>query len=324
LSWFIKAFRAEHFWPDFVQYGGLALIVDLLLVGVIFALDAQYLEASAVASERLYQRLQRLRSGQGLLAASGRSGKARFSLPMPPRLGGIGPTAWRQGLGVVRSFLPLLLLFAFGGVSIAMVLAAGSQREGESEAMVRALAAMLIGFPVLMTPTVLCDFRGDVDRMEVLKSLPIRPLWLTVGQLLSPSLLIVALQAIVVIVLQFILGRLEPLLLAVPLLALPVNLVVFGLDNLLFLLFPVRLVATSPGDFQTSGRYMVIFLAKFLCLGPIILAAVLAFLVIGLLTDSLAAALAGAWVIVFGCAIALLPLIVLAFNRFDVASDTPA
>lgn len=322
LSWFVKAFRATDFWPDFASYGGLALLVDLVLVGVVFALDAQYLEASAAASERMYQRLQRLRSGQGVLAASGLSGKARFSLPMPPRLGGVGPTVWRQWLVVVRSFLPLLLLLGLGGASIAMALA-GEHLDEEGGARVRMLAAMLVGFPVLMTPAVLCDFRGDVDRMDVLKALPIRPIWLTVGQLLAPSLLIGALQGIVTLILQGILGRIEPLLLIVPLLALPVNFVVFGLENLLFLLFPVRMVAASPGDFQTSGRYMLILFAKFLCLGPIIVAAVLTALLIGLITDSLAVALAGAWLVVLGCGIGLLPLIVLAFDRFDVANDTP-
>src|SRR5262249_10058310 len=60
LAWFVKAPRAEAFWPDFVQYGTLALLVNLVLVGIVFALDAQYLEVSAAASERHYQRLQRL------------------------------------------------------------------------------------------------------------------------------------------------------------------------------------------------------------------------------------------------------------------------
>ena len=68
---------------------------------------------------------------------------------------------------------------------------------------------------------------------------------------------------------------------------------------------------------------LLIFFAKFLCLGPIILAGTLAAVLIGLVTGSVGAALAGAWVVVLGCGIGLIPLIVLAFNRFDVATDTP-
>ena len=321
-AWFVKAFRAETLWPDFVQYGSLALLVDLVLIGVVFALDAQYLEASAAASERQYQRLQRLRSGQGALAGPSGSGKARFSLPMLPRLGGIGPTVWRQLQVVVRSFLPFLLLIGLLGVSLATVLSR-SDRSEDSLGVVAMLAGMLIGFPLLMTPAVLCDFRGDVDRMEVLKSLPIRPAWLAVGQLLAPSLVVVAVQALVAAVAMVILGRFEAILAAVPLLAVPVNFVVFGVENLLYLLFPMRMVAVSPGDFQTAGRNMLNYVAKFLCLGPITLFALLVGLPIGLVTQNVAAGLAGAWIAVLGCGIGVVPLVVLAFKRFDVARDTP-
>jgi hypothetical protein len=322
LSWFVKAFRAEQLWPEFVQYGALALLVDLSLVGVLFALDAQYLEASAAASERHYQRLQRLRSGQGVLAASSFSGKARFSIPMLPRLGGVGPTVWRQLLMALRSYVLIFLVFGLGLAGLIPLVI--SSKEGvQSSHIVATTAAMLVAFPFLLTPTVLCDFRGDVDRMEVLKALPIRPAWLALGQLLAPSLVVAVVQAAVAVVGMVILGQFEPLLAAVPFFALPVNFVFFGIENLLYLLFPMRMVATSPGDFQTSGRYMLIFFAKFLCLGPVILAALLAALIMALITDSLAAALATAWVVILTCGSALVPLVVLAFKRFDVATDTP-
>jgi hypothetical protein len=322
LLWFVKAFRAEQLWPDFVQYGALALLVDLILVGILFALDAQYLEASAAASERQYQRLQRLRSGQGVLAASSGSGKARFSLPMPPRLGGIGPVIWRQWLMVSRSFLLIFLVVGLGAMGLTPLLV-GSDHALDGSSLVRTTAGMLIGFPVFLTATVLCDFRGDVDRLDLLKTLPIRPEWLAVGQILAPSLIVCCVQAVVAGAAMVVLGRFEPLLAAVPVLAVPVNFVIFAVENLLFLLFPVRMVATSPGDFQTSGRYLLIFFAKFLCLGPIMLAGGLAAALIGLVTESLAAALAGAWIVILGCGIGLVPLVVLAFKRFDVATDTP-
>jgi hypothetical protein len=186
------------------------------------------------------------------------------------------------------------------------------------------MTGMLIGVPVFLTPMVLCDFRGDVDRMEVLKSLPIRPTWLAVGQLLAPSLVVVAVQALIAAVGMVILGRFDALLASVPVLALPVNFVIFGIENLLYLLFPMRMVAVSPGDFQTAGRNMLNFFAKFLCLGPIMVFALLVGLLIGLPTENVAAGLAGAWIVVLGGGIGIVPLVVLAFKRFDVARDTPA
>src|SRR5262249_49910452 len=160
------------------------------------------------------------------------TGRARFSLPMPPRLGGVGPTIWRHGLVVTRSYLPVLLLVGVGGMAVAMALSpAGSDNEGGWRTVM--LAGILIASPLFVTPPVLCDFRGDVDRMDVLKALPIRPIYLAIGELLAPSLLVVAVQAVAVIILQIILGRFEPLLVAVPLLALPVNFVLFAIENLL-------------------------------------------------------------------------------------------
>jgi hypothetical protein len=321
-SWFVKAFRAEQVWPDLVHYGLLALLVNLFLIAVIFALDAQYLEASAAASEKQYQRMQRLRSGQGVLAGASGS-KARFTLPMLPRLRGAGPILWRQLVTVARSYLPLILLISLLGITAPVVILSGQHGEEEGVA-AYTLAAMLLGFPVFLTPTVLCDFRGDVDRLDVLKSLPLAPTWLVLGQVLAPAIVLCLVQFVGVILLQGVLQRFEPILMTVPLLAVPVNFVLFGLENLLFLLFPVRIGPGTGSDFQTSGRYMVVFLAKFLCLAPILLMGSVTFGVIHWLTSSLAASLAGVWLVVLASGLALMPLIVFAFHRFDVARDTPA
>ena len=73
----------------------MAFVFPLELVACIFAFDAQYLEATAAASAKLYARIERLRNtgGGGLLRTPKRAGR---SLPMPPYLGGLGPIAWRQ------------------------------------------------------------------------------------------------------------------------------------------------------------------------------------------------------------------------------------
>src|SRR5262249_58060947 len=140
-------------------------------------------------------------------------------------------------LVVARSYLPLLLLLGLGGVCVSIALTA--EKRGEEAGQVAPiLAAMLLGFPVFLTPTVVCDFRVDLDRIEVLKALPIRGVWLAVGQLLAPTLVVASIQAVVVVLLQLVLGQVESLLLAVPLLALPINFILFGIENLLFLLFP--------------------------------------------------------------------------------------
>ena len=101
VSWplrsFFDAVTAEYVWPDLAQSAAVGTLVNLFLVGVIFALDAQYLEAAAATSARIYARMKRLRRG-GMGSGEGlrRGGTVRTSLPMLPWLGGIGPIAWRQ------------------------------------------------------------------------------------------------------------------------------------------------------------------------------------------------------------------------------------
>src|SRR5262249_48603639 len=165
LSWFVKAFRAQQLWPDFIQYGSLALLVDLVLVCVVLTLDSQYLEASAAASERLYQRMQRLRSGQGILAATSGSGRARFSIPMPARLGGIGTIIWHQWLIVLRSYLLIFLVLLMGAVGLMPLIM--STREGvQNSQIIWTTAGMLVGFPNFLTPTGFLYFPRALARLE--------------------------------------------------------------------------------------------------------------------------------------------------------------
>ena len=134
LRWFFDAFLATRLWPDLVESAALAALVNLALVGVVFALDAQYLEASATAS-RIYARVQRLRRG-GIGSGEGlrRGGKVRVSLPMLPWLGGIGPMVWRQLTTALRGADRLLLLLLILGTALIAPILAGARRAGESAA----------------------------------------------------------------------------------------------------------------------------------------------------------------------------------------------
>ena len=96
-QWFVNAFTADRIWPDLAQWALLALLVDGVLLGIVFALDAQYLEAAAGASERTYARLQRMRQGGSAMAVDVR-GSVHRSLPMLPWWSGSGPVMWRQAL----------------------------------------------------------------------------------------------------------------------------------------------------------------------------------------------------------------------------------
>ena len=60
LRWFYDAILAEG-WRDLLLYGTLGLLFNLVLLGVVFSLDANYLEAAAAyCSSRIYAQLRRL------------------------------------------------------------------------------------------------------------------------------------------------------------------------------------------------------------------------------------------------------------------------
>jgi hypothetical protein len=329
LRWFIHLFLVEPGdWLNLARYTGLAGGVLGVFVLLVFGLDAHYLEAAATASERIYMQLQRMRRGEvSGLRLAGESGKARWSLPAFPWWGGIGPIAWRQTLTALRSLGRLALIVCILGAILAGPLIA----QSEANANQREIMAPLITFGVLMylsllmTALVPFDFRGDLDRMEVLKALPV-PAWrLAVGQLAVPVALISLMQIVVLGVVQVVWGEVHPLLVAGMAFALPLNFLVFGLDNLMFLWFPSRIMASNPGDFQAMGRNMLFLITKTLVV------AVVGALAFGfglgayfLAGRSLVAGLAVGWIVVTACAWVLVPLMAAAFDAFDVSCDIPA
>jgi hypothetical protein len=326
LHWFFDAFTATG-WADLIESASLAALVNVALVFVVFALDADYLEAGAAASARLYARAQRLRRG-GLGSGEGlrRGGKVRVSLPMLPWMGGLGPLVWRQLSTAVRGADRLLLLLIVLGTVLAAPLATTIR---EDERMLLPVVGFLVLWLTLFLTTMMpFDFRGDIDRLAFLKTLPL-PAWrLTVGQLLAPVLLMTALQwvglAVVVVSSQPREGLLEGCL-ACAAFALPINFLLFALDNLLFLLFPTRLMAATPGDFQALGRNVLFMVAKATALIVVAVAAavtgVVAWSAAG---ESVLIGLIAAWPVVAVCAATLVPFVAWAFILFDVGRDTPA
>jgi Putative ABC exporter len=327
LDWFVRSATAQVLWPDLVEYTGLALAVDAAMVLVVLALDAHYLEASAAASERIYARLQRARRGGGVFGAWRGSGESpRFSLPSLPWWGGVGPTTWRQAVTAVRSLRGLLLfLLIFGGVLVTTPLALSLGGDRPSQPAVGGLLAVaLLGVSLVSLPTMMpFDFRGDLDRMDLLKSLPVAPWRLAVGQLLAPVALLGAIQLGALACIQALWGGAAVLLLYTVILAWPLDFLVFGIDNLLFLWFPNRQLVATPGDFQFMGRQLLMLLAKFVALGvPAVVAVVAGGVVYFLSRQHWAAALAAALVLT-GFAVPLVPALAFAFRSFDVSRDMP-
>jgi hypothetical protein len=317
---FVLAFTAERLWPDLLAWGTLGLALDLAMIGLILKLDAEYLETSAHASARLYARRERARRGQFTLKY--RAGGRHRTLPMLPSWGGIGPIAWRQLLAARRDFFRLVLgLFLVAAMTLPGLIAGRRDPDqlahilGPGLAFLSFYLSMFVGF----------DFRGDFERMDVLKTLPIAATRLAIGQVAVPILFVTALQWFALAIVAGATGVFDGIIAALFAFALPLNAIVIGIENLWWLWFPIRPIGGGPAGIQMMGRFMLLMMAKLLCIGLAAgLSALVGLAVAWLMGWNWTAGLVAAWIVAVAVAVTLLPPIAWAFRRFDVAADTPA
>lgn len=275
-------------------------------------LDADYLEASARTSAAFDARLAQARRGKVTFA----TGSSRLRMPTPPRLGGAGAIFWRQGTTALRSMKGVLILLFFFGLGMAPFLII----KGISDP-----TGPVIGFLVMFTFVgagfFQFDFRGDVDHIDTLKALPMSPMAVVVGELLTPMVLIGGFQATLLAGLAMLRPeRAEMALFAMAFTPL-VAMLFATIENTAFLLYPRR-SSSAPGDLSAMARGLLMMAAKIAFLG----AAVLLSLGVGTLalwlTGSNLVSMGLAWLTAAGVALGTIPLVAWAFVRYDVSADT--
>ena len=324
---FVFTFTAPT-WSGLAAWGSLALAVDLVLMGLIFALDAGYLEASSLASGKRLAQVKKVIGGGGTVKMGRRrTGWLRFRPPAPVWMGGVGPNLWRQLTSAMGDPARLVVILGIvGGVCWFHTWILPRTPDARS-AILPVGAAMAGPLIFLLSMFLSFDFRGDLDVMETLKTLPIAPSRLALGQVLTPAILATLIQAGGC--LGLILGTASPPeewppVLVVLTYLFPANLFFFGIENLLFLWYPSRMVA---GQFNglAVARQMLLVLAKgvavLLAVGIVAAVGALGYFASG---RQLGVALVLAWLVLLGLAIAVLPLLGRAFLDFDVTFDTPA
>jgi hypothetical protein len=123
-----------------------------------------------------------------------------------------------------------------------------------------ATAATLAFYTFLLLPTALrFDFRRDLDRMAMLKGLPISPGAMVVGQTAVPVLIATLFQT-VVLAFAVTARSLPPhYLFSTMLVMLPLNALVFSFENLVFLLYPYRV---QQEGLEIFVRTLLTFTAK--------------------------------------------------------------
>jgi hypothetical protein len=304
---------------ELARSAGEAMLIDLGLLVIVVLLDQNYLEAATAASQRRAAQIQRIRGGS--LLSAGVKGNITWKLPRPPWLGGAGPIAWRQATSAARSARGLLLVMIILAVGMGPLFGSSLQDVHLAQTLIGAIAWMTI----LLSGMLKFDFRGDLDHMEELKALPLRPAAIAVGQIIVPTLILTAAHLLLLGSVMIATTAHRDLLAIAAALALPFNALLMSTENAIFLLFPSRPAAASPGDFQMLGRQAAQLVMKALAVVTgLVLAFGLAappFILLGG-PPLVLILIAGAVLLAETCA--LIPLMDWAFRRFDPSLDTPA
>ncbi|MBI3865312.1 MAG: hypothetical protein HY290_25845 [Planctomycetia bacterium] len=318
---FSRTMTAEFFLPDFLAWGGLALAIDAALVGLVLRLDANFLESSIAASQRLYQKIERMRRGQMWMNFA-KAPAGRWRIPLLPRWSGAGPIAWRQLMSALRGSRGIVyfLLAMLAAVAVPAYFAGGQ----EPLVLVAIGSSFVPMISLFFMPQLLqFDFRSDIDRIDVLKTLPATPAAIVAGELLAPVVFATLYELPFVIAIGVVQPEWRLIIGAGVALVPAINLFVFAFENLVFLWFPHRLANLGAGDFQAFGRQMLVMGAKFVLVGfgggLAVAAGSLAWWLAG---ESWIAALAAVWCVVVALSLALIPLVASAFRNFDPSLDT--
>lgn len=304
---------------ELARSAGEAALIDLGLLVIVILLDQYYLEAAAGASRRRSAQLQRIRSGS--LLSSGVKGKAGWRLPPPPWLGGAGPIAWRQATSAVRSARGLLMVLLLMALAIGPLIGSSMQNTDVAQGLI----AIAGGITVMLSGLLKFDFRGDLDHMEELKSLPLKPAAIAVGQVIIPTLILTAAHVLLLGSIMLATPAHRDVLAVAAALAMPFNALLMATENTIFLLFPTRPAAATPGDFQMIGRQAAQLMMKaFAVIIGVGIAFALALPLFYLLGQTLTVLTLVAGAILLAETCALVPLMDWSFRRFDPSVDTPA
>ncbi len=283
----------------------------LLMIALILRLDAVSLEASLAQSQKVQAALERHRKGRSVFRPT-----ASVNVPMPSLLGRSAPIAWRQLTGVVRSGAWLLIPSA-----LILGAAIGGVEPESAAALIPTLSIMLL----FVLPNLLrFDFRADIDQIDILKTLPLTPRAVALGQLAAPVTVIALMTWGLIAGAATRDPALALMLAPVGVLAPLGGMLLMACENTLFLLFPYRAGATGVMDLRHFLRALATQLAKmitfFAAAAPAGLLGWGAY-AIGLGVPG--ATLAAGVLLVIECAM-LVGVVGWAFNRFDPARDLPA
>ncbi|MEM8870198.1 MAG: putative ABC exporter domain-containing protein [Pseudomonadota bacterium] len=252
---FAELFVAQSL-SDMALWGLVAVAINAALLRAVIVLDARTTDRSLAENARLSNRWERIKQGGSFFATERTEVR---SIRRAPTLGGLGPIAARQALNALRNSFKLILVFTGLAACIAPVSAAFGAPVTDAQT----LMIIYIFIAFILPRNLVCDFRGDLSRMEIYKTLPIAPWRICAGQLVIQTLLGYSMVlTIIASALVFEESVTTQVALVLAAFALPLTFLIYAVENTVHLLFPTKLVAMGRADFEFLGRSIVEFIAK--------------------------------------------------------------
>ena len=311
---FSELFLAPSLFPHLLFWTTIAVLVNAALLLLVVKLDARTTDRALKENARESHRWERIRQGGSFWATD------RTELPSirrAPILGGLGPIVWRQALNVARSSFRVVAVFIGMAACVGPVLSASGISVTDS----RAVLFFHVFFVFILPRTLVCDFRGDLSRMEIYKTLPISPWRICAGQLVAQVVLACVIAWVMIVSIVVFEGGADirdTLVLAAY--VVPLTVLLYTFENTIHLLFPRKLLPMGRADFEFLGRSLVEFIAKSIAIfaGVAAAAAVGLFILTTIRPSWVLAGLAG-WITLAFIGLLMLVTMQYAFRRFAVA-----
>ena len=321
LLWPFEAYgellASQRLFPDVLVWSSVVIGLNLLYLAVLILVDADYQEASLESTRRMQIRGRRGRADVGRNPARVSSGFSSLSFPRWLWMGGAGIIVWRQFVTAWRAARGIILVISVLIMAIALPLLLSS----EPLALTHHTMIMLGVVSVVFIPQMLrLDFRADVDRMAVLKVLPLSPTAIVMGQLIGPTLIASLLQWLILVACAAVQPQWSWGLCVAAAFSLPVNYLIFTVENLAFLWYPHRLPRSGIADFHAFSRHMLLTFVKMMslviCAG---LCGAVGGVVLWLDTTTYTPMFMAMWCACTALTAALLPVICHAYSRYDAS-----
>ena len=299
----------------------------LAAAGGALAIRADFRERSLVSSARRFEQIRRIRRGRGGYAVAAPAKNRRLRVPSLAFLGAAAPLARRQAYELGRGLRSLLSLATMGLMSFFYVIAIprwmadGGDPAG---ALGTSLVVLVVLYPLLASGAFTVDFRRDVERLPYLRSLPLAPSAVAVGEVFVAAAVIGIVNLLLLGATAAAGGQVAGEMAALAaLVALPAAWLAVTLENWLFLLFPARVMADGEQQSAFMGKQLIKMFFKLCLLAVVGVAAALAALA-GRALANLPGAAAGALIVVALACWGATLLLARAYRGFDLALDTPA